>query len=99
MSGTPPDHAIHRENRMARPVLYAEGMRSADAKLRPMELTLEEWADLPDDERGELVDGRLEEEEVPSVPHEEVVAWLGFFFYGWFAPRGGLVPSFQNKYP
>lgn len=63
-----------------------------------MEMTLQEWADLPDDERGELVDGRLEEEEVPSVPHEEVVAWLVFLFYGWFAPRGGWVFGSEAKY-
>jgi len=31
------------------------------------EMTLEEWADLPEDEEGELVDGRLEEEEMPGL--------------------------------
>jgi Uma2 family endonuclease len=63
-----------------------------------MEMTLEEWADLPDDERGELVDGRLEEEEVPSLPHEEVVAWLVAALYAWFAPRGGWVFGSDAKY-
>ena len=29
-------------------------------------LTLKEWADLPDEIKGELVDGRLEEEEMPK---------------------------------
>jgi len=29
-------------------------------------LSLDEWFDLPEDEPGELVDGRLEEEEEPD---------------------------------
>jgi hypothetical protein len=41
-------------------------------------LTVDEWAALPEDEQGELVDGRLEEEEKPSFLHESVIAFLMF---------------------
>jgi Uma2 family endonuclease len=75
------------------------GMRSANAKLRPMtEMTLEEWADLPEDEEGELVDGRLEEEEVPSFIHEEVVMWLAMALRAWLLPIGGWVFGSEAKY-
>src|ERR1051326_9318052 len=39
-------------------------------------LTFEEWAAMDEDEPGEWVDGRLEEEEVPDLIHELVVSWL-----------------------
>ena len=39
-------------------------------------MTLEEWAALDEEVEGELVDGILEEEEMPSFLHEIVVAWL-----------------------
>lgn len=39
-------------------------------------LTLEQWAALPEDDEGELVDGYLVDEEVPDYLHELVVAWL-----------------------
>lgn len=40
-------------------------------------MNFEEWAAMPEDEPGELVDGRLEAEEVPDLVHELVVSWLG----------------------
>ena len=40
-------------------------------------MTLEEWAAMPEDDEGELVDGVLVEEEMPDLTHETVVAWLG----------------------
>lgn len=40
------------------------------------ELSLDEWFALAEDEPGELVDGRLEEEEVPDYLHELLVALL-----------------------
>lgn len=51
-------------------------------------MTLEEWADLPEDEPGELVDGRLVEEEMPSYVHELVVLWLGGVLRAWLAGKG-----------
>src|SRR5512147_191987 len=44
--------------------------RTALDVVRSKRLPLEEWADLDEDVEGELVDGALEEEEVPSFLHE-----------------------------
>lgn len=60
-------------------------------------LTLEEWAALDEDEPGELVDGRLEEEEVPGLVHELVVTWLAHVFRTWLGARG-FVFSSDAKY-
>ena len=54
-------------------------------------ITPEEWAALPEDESGELVDGELVEEEMPSFVHEVVVIWLGALLRAWAAARGGMV--------
>ena len=37
------------------------------------DLTLEQWAAMPEDEAGEVVDGRLEEEEMPDYLHEDTL--------------------------
>ncbi len=70
-------------------------MRARHAKLK--ELTLKEWADLPDDVPGELVDGVLVEEEVASLPHE-VVAYFLLRLFGWVDDRGGFVLPAGYKY-
>ncbi len=62
------------------------------------ELTLEDWYNLPEDEAGELVDGRLVEEEVPSYVHEFLVILLGRAFADWILPRGGLVAGSDAKF-
>jgi Uma2 family endonuclease len=54
-------------------------------------MTLAEWAAMPEDEPGELVDGYLTEDEVPEYVHELVVAWLIQVLRNWVVPRGGLV--------
>ena len=61
------------------------------------ELSLAEWFALPEDERGELVDGRLVEEEAPSYVHEILVILLGSLLRGWFVPRGGFVGGSNTK--
>lgn len=61
-------------------------------------MTIEEWADLDEDESGELVDGRLEEEEEPSFLHEAVVAWLVHILHVWAVPRGGWVFGSAAKF-
>jgi Uma2 family endonuclease len=53
-------------------------------------ITVEEWAELPEDVEGELVDGVLVEEEMPSAIHETVVTWLLVLLSGYFGPRGGF---------
>lgn len=62
------------------------------------ELSLEEWFALPEDEPGELVDGRLEEEEVPDYLHELLVILLGRILSHWISPQGGLVAGSAAKF-
>ena len=61
-------------------------------------MTIKEWADLPADVRGELVDGHLTEEEMPTRAHERVVTWLLVFFSRWLDSRGGEVTGSEMKY-
>ena len=61
------------------------------------ELTLDAWAALDEDVEGELVDGRLEEEEVASWAHELVVSWLIRVLGAWAIPRGGFVLGSEGK--
>jgi Uma2 family endonuclease len=51
-------------------------------------LSLDDWFALPEDEPGELVEGRLEEEEVPDYSHELLVALLGRLLGNWTFPQG-----------
>ena len=50
-------------------------------------MTLKAWADMAEDEPGELVNGRLEEEEVPDHLHEAVVAFLIATLHAWASRR------------
>ena len=54
-------------------------------------MTVDEWAALPEDEGGELVDGRLVEEEVPDLTHEIVVRWLVVHLDRWAEAREAQV--------
>jgi Uma2 family endonuclease len=60
-------------------------------------MTLEQWAALDEDVEGELIDGVLEEEEMPTVLHEVVVAWLIGALRAWARPRGALVTGSEMK--
>lgn len=51
-----------------------------------------------EDEPGELVDGWLVEEEVPSYEHELIVAWLIRMLGNWLSPRGGFVGGSEAKF-
>lgn len=62
------------------------------------ELSLVDWAALPEDEPGEFVNGCLVEEEVPDYVHEVVVAFLIHFFREWLMPRGGMVAGSGAKF-
>jgi len=62
------------------------------------ELSLDDWYALPEDEPGELVDGRLEEEEVSDYLHELLVILLGQALGNWIFPRGGLVAGSDAKF-
>jgi Uma2 family endonuclease len=61
-------------------------------------MTLEQWADLDEDDPRELVDGRLVEAEVPDYVHELIVGWLVRILGNWIAPHGGLVAGSGAKF-
>ncbi|WP_272421513.1 Uma2 family endonuclease [Polyangium jinanense] len=65
--------------------------------LWPEPMTLEQWADMDEDEPGELVDGALVEEEVPTNLHELIVGWLIRVLGNWAAPRSGRVLGSSHK--
>jgi len=73
-----------------------EGSTSARDAPRPM--TVADWEAMPEDEPGELVDGFLEEEEVPDPVHEAVLAWLLSALRTWVLPRGGYVFGSEMKF-
>lgn len=70
--------------------------QASDPLLRRM--TLDEWADLPDDEDGEFVDGWLVEEEVPDFLHEAIVGWLLRHLVAWVEARGGIAGGSDAKF-
>ncbi len=74
---------------------------SGETALEPTaaaELSLAEWFELPEDEPGEMVDGRIVEEEVPSYIHEILVILFGSLLRGWVSPRGGFVAGSDAKF-
>lgn len=54
-------------------------------------MTLDEWANMDEDEEGELVDGYLVEEEVPSLVHESVFSCLFLTVGPWVKANGGRI--------
>jgi Uma2 family endonuclease len=69
-----------------------------DATAGAVPMTLEDWAALPEDEPGEIVDGYLVEEEMPGYLHEIIVAWFVQALRNWGAPRGALVAGSGGKF-
>jgi Uma2 family endonuclease len=61
-------------------------------------MTLEQWANLDEDVEGELVDGRLVEEEDASFAHEAIVIALAVTIDAWIDPRGGFVFGSGGKF-
>ena len=59
---------------------------------------MDAWADLDEDEDGELVDGLLVEEEVPTFVHESIVIFLGSLLRAWARPRPILVGGSEGKF-
>jgi Uma2 family endonuclease len=57
------------------------------------EMSVQDWLDLPEDTDGELVDGRLVEEEAPDALHELAVAWLIRTLGNWLGSRGFVLGS------
>lgn len=73
-----------------------------DAPLPDLELSrpmsIEAWAQMGEDEPGELVDGQLEEEEVADSPHEVIVSALLYVLLTWAREHGGRVLASDAKY-
>jgi Uma2 family endonuclease len=72
-------------------------MAAVAESLPERRLTLEEWADLDEDEEGELVDGALVEEEMPSTLHAAIAACLSAMLGNWVAPLGGVAFGAELK--
>jgi Uma2 family endonuclease len=71
-------------------------LSTADTSARVM--TLAEWADLDEDEPGELVEGRIVEDEEMGAEHDIVGAWLIWILRGWLASRGGFVGTSDTRF-
>ena len=63
---------------------------------RPM--TLAEWADLDEDEEGEIVDGFLVEEEEPTFAHGSLVVSLAALLQAWARPEPMLIGGSGGKF-
>lgn len=61
-------------------------------------LDLRAWGELPDRVRGELVDGRLVEEEQVGALHDVAVAWLIATLAGWVRARDGLIGGSDTRF-
>lgn len=61
-------------------------------------MSVEEWERMGEDDPGELVDGRLEEEEAADSPHEVIVSALLYLLMSWARRRGGVVLASDAKY-
>ena len=60
--------------------------------MQPTQATAVTWKDflaLPDDDRRELIEGRLMELDVPTHLHEHIVVMVGYFLTGWRKAGGG----------
>lgn len=64
----------------------------------PRRWTLEQWADLDEDEAGELVDGVIVEDEEVGAEHDIAGAWLICLLESWLASRGGFVGTSDTRF-
>lgn len=68
-------------------------IREPDREIAGRVLSVEQWLSLAEDEDGELVNGRFEEEEVPDAVHELAVSWLIRVLGTWLAGEGFVFGS------
>jgi hypothetical protein len=61
-------------------------------------MSLDEWAAMDEDAPGELMDGRLVEEERARPSHETVVSWIQHRLTGWAEARDGQVFGSEAKF-
>lgn len=72
-------------------------IQAAPASGEPPRMSIEEWAAMPEDEPGELVNGFLVEEEMADYEHETVVSFLNAALRTWVVPKGGFVAGSEAK--
>jgi Uma2 family endonuclease len=68
------------------------------ADLSARVITLAEWADMDEDQPGELIDGKIVEEEEVGAEHDIVGAWLIWTLRTWLAARGGFVGMSDTRF-
>jgi Uma2 family endonuclease len=61
-------------------------------------LDVRRWGEMPEDNPGELVEGRLVEEEMPNQVHEVVVIFIASVLRAWLVPRRGFVGGSNAKF-
>lgn len=61
-------------------------------------LTVEQWGELDDEDRRELVDGRLQEDDVPGSLHDLMIATLVVMLSEWVRSRAGFVLPAGPRY-
>ncbi len=61
-------------------------------------MTLAEWADREEDAPGELVEGRLVEDEEVGAGHDLVGGWLIWILRSWLTSRGGFVGTSDTRF-
>jgi Uma2 family endonuclease len=61
-------------------------------------VTLEEWANLDQEEAGELVDGDVVEDEEAGAEHDIAGAFLIWVLQGWLALRGGFIGMSDTRF-
>ncbi len=64
----------------------------------PGRMTVDDWAELPEDFESELVDGAIVEEEMGSWIHEVVVAWLIRVLGNWADGSGAVVAGSDARF-
>jgi Uma2 family endonuclease len=79
--------------KVSTPPVSSESQYSPDAAM-----SIEDWSRLTEDVDGELVNGRLTEEEVSDSTHEMAVAWFVVLIGGWLRGRGGFLLTSDAKY-
>ena len=72
-------------------------MMETDQHQFGQQTTLEQRAEMDEDADGEIVDGRLVEEELPGPVHELVVSWLSRRLGEWIEPLRGFVVLLRRE--
>lgn len=71
--------------------------RASPSSREPPRMSIEEWAAMPEDEPGELVNGFLVDEEMADFEHEMVVSFANAALRSWVVPKGGFVAGSEAK--